>query len=1150
MKHLFKTLIVGSLLSFALSLGVGAAIYSAPVHETGATVGSYTTNPSTYYSGISSSATGTTLGLALHNLMMTTHQTYTTYADVANYSLYTDTDPNNSANVICLYSGASVTGAWDSGNTWNREHVWCQSLSGGLWGTTGAGADFQHLRPSIPNINSTRGNMPFADLGHSGTQVQYNGSNTGSSYSGGCWEPRDAVKGDVARILMYVYTQYGTGFGGTTGTYTGPLNITDVVYTATGTAQAAWNLLLDWSTDDPVDSFEMARNNQAAVYQGNRNPFIDHPEYADRIWGTATTSFSMPSTLAVTVNGTGSAAGTVAGGTASSISYSVTSGSTYASVNSSTGLVTGLAVGSAVVTGTAIISGTTYTDTTTVTVSTLSVSSVTISPKPLTLTVGGTSALTATVSPSSVSQTVTWSSSATAIATVSSSGVVSAVAAGSATITATSTLDSTKTDTCVVTVNAAAASGEFQLCTSASDLVGGTDYVIGSASATSGYFMTTTPNTTNHYIPGESLTITSSRVTPSATTMIFTLGGTTGAYTFYSTNCTASQGYLDGTSTDSTYLAITAAASAGTTQQWTISIDSTGYSAAITCNGKTTRTALRWNSTSPRFSTYDTETSAIYNCYLYKRAAAVAVTSVSLAPTTLALNVGQTSILVATISPTNATNKAVTWSSNNNSIATVANGVVTAVAAGSATITVTTADGGHTATCAVTVTNVKTVLSISASNAPDLPFGSTTYQPTSSVSFVVTAYFNDNSSSTVTSTATYPTLSTFISTYNKVLGLHDLTVSYTDEQSVTVTTTVAVRTTNVGAVRSAAGTQTTTTVTSATASGGAITGWSGTVGSAYADGSVKFGTASNYYQNLSFFGSSDITSVTQIVFTIDLKQNGGTSQSSANIFTVNFTTSSGTTVFSKVLTGGTTTDDSGVKVFKTSETSYTFTMSNLTASSIRGVKLVYTTKNTGNIGLYSFSAAVTHGSAAVTYFTYQQQAEATRDFIQQYLTCSISETNLRQCVIEYNAMNVDDAGTNSKTIFATLLTTVNQYNYGSDDSFDYNQQTGEYTGNGPSGSTILVLTKLTYMTARYNTGKTDANKYYLYSDAYYANTDGNGSGTKVAPLLVDSAGRIINPTSAQSSLSITLIVVASTGVMTLLLIAGIYVFSRKKRKQI
>ena len=88
------------------------------------------------------------------------------------------------------------------------------------------------------------------------------------------------------------------------------------------------------------------------------------------------------------------------------------------------------------------------------------------------------------------------------------------------------------------------------------------------------------------------------------------------------------------------------------------------------------------------------------------------------------------------------------------------------------------------------------------------------------------------------------------------------------------------------------------------------------------------------------------------------------------------------------------------------------------------------------------------------------------------------------------------------------------------------------------------------MTARYNTGKTDANKYYLYSDAYYANTDGNGSGTKVAPLLVDSAGRIINPTSAQSSLSITLIVVASTGVMTLLLIAGIYVFSRKKRKQI
>jgi hypothetical protein len=142
MKHSLKTLIVGSLMSFGLALGVGAAFAATSPRETNAAVGNYTTDPSTYYSGISSSATGTTLGLALHNLMITTHQTYTSYADISNYTQYTDTDPNDSANVLTFYANASVQGAWASGNIWNKEHVWCQSLSNNLWGTTGAGADF------------------------------------------------------------------------------------------------------------------------------------------------------------------------------------------------------------------------------------------------------------------------------------------------------------------------------------------------------------------------------------------------------------------------------------------------------------------------------------------------------------------------------------------------------------------------------------------------------------------------------------------------------------------------------------------------------------------------------------------------------------------------------------------------------------------------------------------------------------------------------------------------------------------------------------------------------------------------------------------------------------------------------------------------
>ena len=82
----------------------------------------------------------------------------------------------------------------------------------------------------------------------------------------------------------------------------------------------------------------------------------------------------------------------------------------------------------------------------------------------------------------------------------------------------------------------------------------------------------------------------------------------------------------------------------------------------------------------------------------------VSVTGVSLNKSSLTLETGETAALTATVAPANAANKSVTWSSSDTTVATVADGVVTAVAAGTATITVTTADGGKTATCTVTVT--------------------------------------------------------------------------------------------------------------------------------------------------------------------------------------------------------------------------------------------------------------------------------------------------------------------------------------------------------------------------------------------------------------------------------------------------------------
>jgi hypothetical protein len=92
------------------------------------------------------------------------------------------------------------------------------------------------------------------------------------------------------------------------------------------------------------------------------------------------------------------------------------------------------------------------------------------------------------------------------------------------------------------------------------------------------------------------------------------------------------------------------------------------------------------------------------NVKIVSGSSSVAVTGVTLNPTSLTMEIGDTETLIATVAPSNATNKSVTWSSSNGNVATVSNGVVTAVGVGNATITVTTVDGNKTATCDVTVT--------------------------------------------------------------------------------------------------------------------------------------------------------------------------------------------------------------------------------------------------------------------------------------------------------------------------------------------------------------------------------------------------------------------------------------------------------------
>ncbi len=200
-----------------------------------------------------------------------------------------DVDPDSSSNVLVIYSNHSVSGEWDSGVTWNREHVWAKSRGIGSVSnsTKGAGSDLHNLRACIPAVNSARNNRWFANCSE---PYQYNGINTGSytSSTNWFWKPRDEDKGDVARIIFYMATRY-EGDGGEPD-----LEVIDYIPADNYTTEPLHALLadlLEWHNADPVSDFEQHRNNVIYGYQNNRNPFIDHPEYVGEIWETTGITF-------------------------------------------------------------------------------------------------------------------------------------------------------------------------------------------------------------------------------------------------------------------------------------------------------------------------------------------------------------------------------------------------------------------------------------------------------------------------------------------------------------------------------------------------------------------------------------------------------------------------------------------------------------------------------------------------------------------------------------------------------------------------------------------------------------------------------------------------------------------------------------------
>ena len=198
-----------------------------------------------------SDAPSSALYKALQNLMKNAQTHQTSYAETRDLYMYTDCQ-NNGGKISSFYSGKDIGPSWDSGGTWNREHTWPNSK--GLGGNDEN--DIMMLRPTATSENGARGNKAYG---------QSSGYYFPNVESGGKYD----VRGDVARIFLYVYVRWGN------------LNY---AWGTSGVMESV-DVLLLWMEEDPVDTWELGRNDSVESITGTRNVFVDYPELAFLLFG-------------------------------------------------------------------------------------------------------------------------------------------------------------------------------------------------------------------------------------------------------------------------------------------------------------------------------------------------------------------------------------------------------------------------------------------------------------------------------------------------------------------------------------------------------------------------------------------------------------------------------------------------------------------------------------------------------------------------------------------------------------------------------------------------------------------------------------------------------------------------------------------------
>ena len=211
--------------------------------------------PAGYYSQCEG-LTGTSLQAKIKSINPVKSPSY-------DWSRYEDADEaeDDSNSILCVYTRHNIPKNGHCGsyswNTWNREHVWTQSAY------PASDKDNHNIFACEGLINNYRGNLPYDE---GGTVVSVHGHTTECKMvSGVSFEPCDAAKGEIARSVMYGTVMYS--------------------YTMTQEIKSI-ELALKWHLEHPISTRDVKRNNKVYENQGNRNPFVDHPEYACKIWGT------------------------------------------------------------------------------------------------------------------------------------------------------------------------------------------------------------------------------------------------------------------------------------------------------------------------------------------------------------------------------------------------------------------------------------------------------------------------------------------------------------------------------------------------------------------------------------------------------------------------------------------------------------------------------------------------------------------------------------------------------------------------------------------------------------------------------------------------------------------------------------------------